>query len=285
MLTRHAITRRADKDGVDAAVVERDYVLAHIVAQLHRVRLSDGGRLVFKGGTALRLVHIGSYRYSADLDFTVIDASSDSAVSAMADVLEAARRHVDLPLLELTAGSSPVIEYIGPLEASKPRRIKVDISESEVVESVERRTILLDAWSDLPQPIPFDVYSIEEIAAEKVRCIIQRVQCRDLYDIFRLVEDAGVSLADIRPRFERKAEAKGIDPASFEERFNGRLDRYKGRWLTEMSEHVADPPRLEDVVRVVRRHLRHATLIATHASSRRAPLTEYSAMDQPRYST
>ena len=144
MLTRHAITRRADKDGVDAAVVERDYVLAHIVAQLHRVRLSDGGRLVFKGGTALRLVHIGSYRYSADLDFTVIDASSDSAVSAMADVLEAARRHVDLPLLELTAGSSPVIEYIGPLEASKPRRIKVDISESEVVESVERRTILLD---------------------------------------------------------------------------------------------------------------------------------------------
>ena len=68
-----------------------------------------------------------------------------------------------------------------------------------MVESVERRTILLDAWSDLPQPIPFDVYSIEEIAAEKVRCIIQRVQCRDLYDIFRLVEDAGVSLADIRP--------------------------------------------------------------------------------------
>jgi len=32
MLTRFAITRRADDDGVDASVVERDYVLAHIVA-------------------------------------------------------------------------------------------------------------------------------------------------------------------------------------------------------------------------------------------------------------
>ena len=36
MLTRHEIVRRADDDGVDAAVAERDYVLAHIVAQLHR---------------------------------------------------------------------------------------------------------------------------------------------------------------------------------------------------------------------------------------------------------
>jgi hypothetical protein len=31
MLTRFAILRRADDDGVDAAVVERDYVLAPIV--------------------------------------------------------------------------------------------------------------------------------------------------------------------------------------------------------------------------------------------------------------
>jgi hypothetical protein len=38
VLTRHALTRRADTDGVDAAVVERDYVLAHVVAQLHHAR-------------------------------------------------------------------------------------------------------------------------------------------------------------------------------------------------------------------------------------------------------
>jgi hypothetical protein len=58
VLTRHAITRRTDADGVDAAVVERDYVLA----QLHRVNPEDGGHPAFKGGTALRLVHIGEYR-------------------------------------------------------------------------------------------------------------------------------------------------------------------------------------------------------------------------------
>ena len=75
MLTRHALTRRADTDGVDAAVVERDYVLAHVVAQLHRARPQDGGRLVFKGGTALRFVHFPGYRYSA----TWTSASSAAA--------------------------------------------------------------------------------------------------------------------------------------------------------------------------------------------------------------
>jgi len=263
VLTRHAIARRADTDGVDAAVVERDYVLAHIVAQLYRLKLADGGRLVFKGGTALRFVHLGAYRYSADLDFTLIDGSAVAAAAAMVEVLGAARQHAELPMLELAEGNSPLIEYVGPLAAGRPRRIKVDFSDSEVVESVERRTMMPDVWPDLPQSVPFDVYAIEEIAAEKVRCIIQRVQCRDLYDIFRLVDDAGVSLTDVRPCFERKAEAKGIDPASFDDRFQDRLDRYRRRWDTEMSEHIADPPRFDDVVRVVRRHLRSALMIGS----------------------
>ena len=84
MLTCHAITRRADADGVDAAIVERDYILAHVVAQLHRATPKDGGTLVFKGGTALRFIHIGDYRYSADLDFTVIKEMWDRRLRHLA---------------------------------------------------------------------------------------------------------------------------------------------------------------------------------------------------------
>jgi predicted nucleotidyltransferase component of viral defense system len=46
-------------------------VLAHVLAAISR---SDrAGQMVFKGGTALRLCHFEAYRYSADLDFTLID--------------------------------------------------------------------------------------------------------------------------------------------------------------------------------------------------------------------
>jgi predicted nucleotidyltransferase component of viral defense system len=262
VLTHHAITRRADADGVDAAVVERDYILAQIVAQLHRVNPEDGGRLVFKGGTALRFVHFGEYRYSADLDFTVIGGSTRAAAAAMASALEAARQHAELPCLELTDADTPAIAYVGPLRAGKPRYIKLDVTADELVESVEQRMIR-DIWPDLPDPVAFDAYPIDEIGAEKLRSIIQRALCRDLYDLFRLTEDMSLSLAEIRPLFERKARAKGLDPNSFRDRFEDRIERYKRRWNNEMSEHLADPPRFDEVARVVRRHLRSAALLDT----------------------
>jgi predicted nucleotidyltransferase component of viral defense system len=139
----------------------------------------------------------------------------------------------------------------------------LDISDSEIVESIEQRTILPGFWSDQPDLVPFDVYPLEEIAAEKLRCVIQRVQCRDLYDIFRLAEDTHVSFRDVQPLFERKATAKGVDPATFAGRLEDRLPRYKGRWNDEMSDHLREPPRIDDVIRVVRRHLRDAGLLAT----------------------
>lgn len=135
MLTRHEIVRRADDDGVDAAVAERDYVLAHIVARLHRATPADGARLVFKGGTALRLVHVGAdYRYSADLDFSVIDGSVEAALDALVDALGAAARHAELPLLELTTEQKPRIAYVGPLSSEKTRALKLDIQSGEHVE-------------------------------------------------------------------------------------------------------------------------------------------------------
>ena len=260
MLTRHALTRRADTDGVDAAVVERDYVLAHVVAHLHHARPKDGGRLVFKGGTALRFIYLPDYRYSADLDFTVLDGSTEASAAALGTVLEAAKYHVGLPHLELTGDDKPTISYVGPLAAARPRQIKLDLATDEHVESVEDRA-LLNIWPDLPDAVPLAVYPIEEIGAEKLRCVIQRVQCRDLYDLFRLTEDAGLSLAEVRPLFERKTRAKNLDPGTFAQRFEDRVERYDQRWSTEMCEHLADLPRFDDVVRVVRRQLRAAGLL------------------------
>jgi uncharacterized protein len=262
MLTRHAITQRADADGVDAAVAERDYVLAHVIAQLHHAVPADGGRLVFKGGTALRFAHIPDYRYSADLDFTVTGGGDGPAIDAIGQALTAAKEHAGFPHLELAGPIKPVISYIGPLGAAKPRQIKLDVTADELVESVEQRTIQA-IWPDMPSPVAFGVYPLEEISAEKLRCIIQRVQCRDLYDLWRLTEDMGVCLDQVQPLFERKAQARGIDPSSFRDRFEDRIKRYKPRWDNEMSEHIADPPQFDLVSRTVRRHLRSTTLIGS----------------------
>ncbi len=262
MITPHLITRRADGDGVDAHVAERDYVLAHVAAQLPEARMPDGSRLVFKGGTALRFVHVRDYRYSADLDFTVIDGTADDGSAALSVAVAAAKEHAGFPTLEIQVGKTglPRLAFVGPL-GGKVRTVKLDLAVVEYVESVEQGTIQAGLWDDLPDTAPFDVYPLGEITAEKLRCIIQRVQCRDLYDLMRLTEDLKVDLGDIRGLFENKSRIKELDPGIFPEKFLDRIDRYQNRWDREMREHLADPPRLEDVVRVVSRRLRAADLI------------------------
>ena len=72
MTNRAQTTRQAARNGVRAPTVERDDVLAHIIAALGALlgALGDSHGLVFKGGTALRLCYFEDYRYSAHLDFS-----------------------------------------------------------------------------------------------------------------------------------------------------------------------------------------------------------------------
>ena len=121
--------------------------------------MRDGGRLIFKGGTALRLVHIGQYRYSADLDFTVLGGSVTAAVESVTEVLAAARDHVEFPHLELTSAVKPAVSFIGPLESSKPREAKLDIATDEYVDEIAQMGVL-PVWDDLPEPVPFSVYPV-----------------------------------------------------------------------------------------------------------------------------
>jgi predicted nucleotidyltransferase component of viral defense system len=51
-------------------VLERDYCIAWFLIGLARTPLRK--KLVFKGGTALRRCHFADYRFSEDLDFTIL---------------------------------------------------------------------------------------------------------------------------------------------------------------------------------------------------------------------
>lgn len=115
MTSKAPITKIASRDGVNARVVERDYVLAHVVALISSQ--DAGGRLIFKGGTSLRLLHFEDYRYSADLDYSVIKGSKADARDAIRAAFEGPRPDT-IKALSLD-GSSDLISYVGPLGAER----------------------------------------------------------------------------------------------------------------------------------------------------------------------
>ncbi len=178
MIAKGPIAQRAHDERLPAQTIERDYVLAHICAEIGAL---GEARLVFKGGTLLRLCYFENHRYSADLDFSAVGGlSAGDANAAVGKALEACRHRLELPTLELSEveGVTAWIAYRGPLR-SRPRKIKLDVSDTELVEA-HRRLPLQLRWSDMSADAAIQEYTLGEVSAEKLRCIAERVQCRDL---------------------------------------------------------------------------------------------------------
>jgi predicted nucleotidyltransferase component of viral defense system len=192
MLTRAQIQRLAQRHRVGMQVQERDYV-QHLLLRTLTGR-SQG--LVFKGGTALRLVYRGN-RFSEDLDFNVVtgaDALTSVAalrglwqqiVGDLADFGMVAELREEW---EGEAGYSLDVSYQGPLYDGRDRskgKVRVDISRR--LEPVEtRRELVRSEYDDLP-PFVVTVLTPEHLLAEKVRALIVRGKPRDLYDVWLLL--------------------------------------------------------------------------------------------------
>lgn len=252
MIAASHFTRLADRHDVDAKTVERDYVLTHVVAGIGQQPGSE--HMAFKGGTALRLCYFEDYRYSADLDFSLTGGMTRAdAATLVAGALEAIVSAHGFAYLAV-GGEGDRIEYTGPLR--RQRHVKLDLAVDELVEDTARMP-LLTRYDDQPGS-QIVAYTLQEAAAEKLRCVIQRVQARDLYDLHELFVERGLLADDIWPAFERKTTHKNLDPQRFADMFAKRMPAWSRRWDTEMEDHVpADVrPAFNAVERAVTRALR-----------------------------
>ena len=71
MIKPGEIQKKAREVGVRDQQIEKDYVLSWILQGIaQHAKLSKA--IVFKGGTVLRKVYFKDYRFSEDLDFTLL---------------------------------------------------------------------------------------------------------------------------------------------------------------------------------------------------------------------
>lgn len=71
MIRSGEIQQKAREVGVRDQQIEKDYVLSWILLGVaHHEQLREV--MVFKGGTALKKIYFEDYRFSEDLDFTLL---------------------------------------------------------------------------------------------------------------------------------------------------------------------------------------------------------------------
>ena len=139
MIKPGEIQQKARVVGVRDQQIEKDYVLSWILQGVaQHQQLSH--KLVFKGGTVLKKVYFEHYRFSEDLDFTLInnDISDEQIFQWFREAFEFIKQEANLPLGILDnnehedGGINFYISYIGPLGGQgNNKRVKIDVSRSE----------------------------------------------------------------------------------------------------------------------------------------------------------
>ena len=261
MIGRADVNERVREWGLREGVVEKDYVIGWVLWGIGSdERLSEGW--AFKGGTCLKKCYIETYRFSEDLDFTVLPGGiidPDDLLPVLKDVLDRVHQESGIdfsgrePLLRVRREPGSVegrIYYHGPVGAPGVASLKLDLTTSE---SVVRPTVLRDInhhYPDvLPPPASVRSYGFEEVFAEKLRAMGQRSRPRDLYDIVNLFRRG-----DFLPHWElvsevyqQKCHSKGLGVFGFEDLesspFREELER---EWSNMLAHQLPALPHFEE---------------------------------------
>ena len=247
--------------------IEKDYVLSWILYGIaEHKKLSRS--FVFKGGTALKKAYFQDYRFSEDLDFTLLDETiTKNEISEwFKELFVFVREESNIPLEftdEIMCNESVYnmyINYIGPFGGiGAHKKVKVDISRDEILEFEPKLKQLFLIYSDVAAH-QLKCYTLGEILIEKMRSVLQRTQPRDLYDIWNLLVIKGLDIKFLQPYFERKVRNKGYDPTQFPEKFYSKLNSYKARWQGSLRAQINELPNFDQVVREVKKHIRTLNL-------------------------
>lgn len=182
-------------------MIEKDYVLGWVLAAIAS-EPELAGRWIFKGGTCLRKCFYETYRFSEDLDFTVIDDGPEAPRELTAIFKRIAAWLAQESGIELTVDERSFVQrrnlrgnpttqgrlaYRGPNPQPTLPKLKLDITSDEVLVERPVQRGVVHAYSDSPLPgRGISCYSLAELAAEKTRALAERCRPRDLYDVVHM---------------------------------------------------------------------------------------------------
>lgn len=268
MINKQDILDRAAEWHLRPEVVEKDYVLGWLLAAI-----SSHSELqalwIFKGGTCIKKTYFETYRFSEDLDFTLVPEAPYSEAAILEQLQAVARIAAEMSGLELPNELIRVLPrhnkasqdtfqgrlyYRGPLQRTQNyASIIFDITNDETVVAEPVARTVFHPYSDgLPPDVTVQCYSLEELLAEKTRALYQRTRPRDLYDVVYLLENCidAIDLAEAQRIFGAKCESKGLPIPSFDELLVlvQQNEELRADWANMLAHQLPNLPEIDGTV-------------------------------------
>jgi len=220
MIPAREMKEKARGLGVPESTIERDYAQNWLLKHLSNLNMA------LKGGTGIRKAYIRDYRFSDDLDFTLLEEMDKHKLeSLIKKVVSEAKEESginfadEMQIEENENGFEVTVHFRILRTTGSPIRIKLDITSPEkekILSPIEKRPVIYP-YSDKFN-VSVAVYSLEEIFVEKIRAFFERTRPRDLYDIWFLKDHTKKS--EVIKILNEKCSIKGIkiDISLLEER-------------------------------------------------------------------
>lgn len=203
MINKQEIMSFSKKYKLSPNVLEKDYILNWI---LYGIANSDilKDKWIFKGGTCLKKCYFEEYRFSEDLDFTIVDKNHLNTTFLLSEFLKISDWIYEQSGIEIIQDGlrfeeyknprdkisvQGTIAYRGPMQRiGSNSTVKLDLSNDEILVEKPQEKNIYHPYSDRLN-IKILCYSIEEIFSEKLRTLVERLRPRDLYDVIHLYTD------------------------------------------------------------------------------------------------
>lgn len=222
MITDQEIKQKATEFSIYPTDVEKDYVYSWLLKAIFaRPRLA--GRLVLKGGQAIRKAYLGQTRFSKDLDFSSVEPLDPAFIQdelkvVCAEVTAATGvrfldqiliKDKDLPIPDVEAFE--VRLYFKGFYGERELNLKaqLDITQFEKIDLPVQSRPLLHPYSDAPAcNCVIRAHKLEEILASKLTAMLHRRKPVDLFDLLfsiLIARDYPVSRLEVVTAFLKKS--------------------------------------------------------------------------------
>lgn len=258
MISQRELLAEAARWGIQQHVIEKDYALGWLLAGISQhSELRDSW--IFKGGTCLRKCYYETFRFSEDLDFTVLqDGPYDpkhltnifQEISAWSIKQVGISFVVDGGAFRSTNNKrgKPTllakIGFLGPQAKPTVPKIKIDLTNDELVAKSPVFKKIIHNYSDWPSDFQVKSYSLEELAAEKIRALYERCRPRDLYDVIHLYSNPnliGMS-GTVKKLLELKCDFVGIEmPTAAKIKTEENLMNLRNDWDGMLAHQLPSP--------------------------------------------
>lgn len=183
-MEQQIITETAKNRGISPDAVIREYYEYLLLKELYESPVGD--RIVFKGGTALRLFY-GLPRYSDDLDFTMERVFSFETFSKA--VKTAVKKFGNMRISDLWDKKYTYICEIKVVEdwLKLPFSIKVEISKRKNRETWQSE-LKMAVSEDFKTSVFGRVYSLDALYKDKLAALSGRDEPKDYFDLWYICQ-------------------------------------------------------------------------------------------------